>query len=1404
MASNGSSDESSSKGAGQTLGGYELLGKIGQGAMGAVFKARQKSMDRIVAVKVLPQRLAKNKEFVARFLREAHSAGKLNQPCIVQAFDAGEADGYYYIAMEYIDGPCLDDLLETDGALPEQQALEIARDIARALGYAHGAGLIHRDVKPANILLTSEWEAKLADLGLARESIVDGDSSLTNVGVALGTPDYMAPEQVRGDADIDGRCDIYSLGATLYHLLVGRPPFKGGTRAEVMSKHLTTTAPNPRKAAPDVSLATAAIIRKALAKKRDARYADAAEMLTAIEAAIEGKPAAPAVGTKRSSPLSRARKRTGRPGSRKWLYAGLVTAAAALIAFGMYVALFTGPENRPPVNGNTGNTVQKPPATPTKTPAETDAERLAAVRRWAKDHPHEYDAAIRNYRNVIAQLTTPALRNEARTELQALEQERAVVLKEAEAALASAQSRAASLARTGDYDGALALVDKLPVRFSYVLGDSAKRAAAQLRAEADARIRAAFDEADRLGAAGKLPEALARLKQLESLRYAPASARIQRQRARLLDDQKRRAGAEQQRIIAAALKRVGVLLDRIDSAARDNPAKAKELAEAALEDPALKPAGSALTAAARVGILVGELGGRQRAALARNLERLVGQRIILETKHGRKGGKVKSADSTQIVLDKSFTIGDTTRRRPDEIVPITDLTGNTLERYRPELSPRTPDEAVACAILAMVERDAAAMAAALKRAEGHPLHKRYADRLAGQREDFAKAAWRPIALYAAKSRLTAAERKKVSALLEAFQRDYGTTQFAASRSKVIARLGPPALRVHTKWPFSAAEAQRRQKETAATLGIPVVKTIHLGGGVKLEMVLIPAGEFIMGSPKDQAQRSNSDTRRKVRLTKPFYMGKYELTQGQWVRLMGQNPSTFKSRRNPTEEVSWNDCQGFLERLNARLKVNGTFTLPTDAEWEYACRAGTTTPFYTGKTISMAEANYKGENRSRDKTTPVGSFQPNAFGLYDMHGNVWEWCHDYYSGTYYESSPKDDPKGPATGWNRVARGGCWLNARWYCGSAHRHMINPTARYSSVGLRVVLRIPIKKKTAGPVNPRPPPPDKPTETVDSQPAAPEDAGMKKRLVLITGSKKALKDHQVRLAIKRDSDMRPDFGDLRFADEAGEELSYWIEAKSRTGVAAWVKVPSIPRAGTTITMQYGNPDAASQSDGDATFVFFDDFSKGFDARKWGRNAKGSVNTSGAFVRDGILYAGGGNKFAEGTCSVVSRPTLPNRVIVESRIKLNWVSPDVWGTFGLIREDYTLSSGWPLDDRVAVVGYVYIGKGGMGDHRFVIECPPGQKKNFARYWGRVWFRQTLGYDGTHSRGNVFYIRRRGSETERLVHNARSCKSELRLHMRPAGGKSAPIHWFLFDWIAVRDYALPDVKATIGAEVEER
>ena len=240
--------------------------------------------------------------------------------------------------------------------------------------------------------------------------------------------------------------------------------------------------------------------------------------------------------------------------------------------------------------------------------------------------------------------------------------------------------------------------------------------------------------------------------------------------------------------------------------------------------------------------------------------------------------------------------------------------------------------------------------------------------------------------------------------------------------------------------------------------LPKELTFDLGKGVKLELVLIPAGEFLMGSPySDQHADADEKPQHRVRITKPFYMGKYLVTQEQWEAVMGGNPSYFKGPKNPVEQVSWDDCQEFLAKRNAKSAAGvGKFQLPSEAQWEYACRAGSTTRFCFGDDESkLGEYAWYGAN-SGNTTHPVGEKKPNAWGLYDMHGNVWEWCADRYDYEYYANSPTDDPTGPATGTCRVFRGDCWFNPAWLCRSANRFKggPGPGMRAGLLGLRVCL--------------------------------------------------------------------------------------------------------------------------------------------------------------------------------------------------------------------------------------------------------------------------------------------------------------------------------------------------------------
>jgi formylglycine-generating enzyme required for sulfatase activity len=249
----------------------------------------------------------------------------------------------------------------------------------------------------------------------------------------------------------------------------------------------------------------------------------------------------------------------------------------------------------------------------------------------------------------------------------------------------------------------------------------------------------------------------------------------------------------------------------------------------------------------------------------------------------------------------------------------------------------------------------------------------------------------------------------------------------------------------------AAEPGKAPQTSVAggkTEGTPKELAVDLGGGVKMEMVLIPAGSFLMG---DDGAKSVH----KVRITKPFYLGNYEVTQEQWEAVMGSNPSDFKGPKNPVEQVSWDDCQQFLVKLNAKSGGQGSkFVLPTEAQWEYACRAGSAGKFCFGDNEKqLGEYAWYDEN-SDGKTHAVGGKKPNTFGLHDMHGNVWELCQDWYGA--YGAEAVDDPGGPTTGSSRVGRGGGWYAGGGGCQSAYRAIIKPGGRLDFLGLRVA-RVP-----------------------------------------------------------------------------------------------------------------------------------------------------------------------------------------------------------------------------------------------------------------------------------------------------------------------------------------------------------
>ncbi len=380
---------------GQTIGAYQIVGELGRGGMAVVYKAFQPSLNRYVALKVLPDYFQHDPEFVARFKQEAQAAAQLSHPNVVVIYDVGEDAGVHYIAMEYLEGGSLSDRLEQAAAqgwaYNPQEALSVVEQVGSALDYAHSRNLVHRDIKPANILFDANGRPKVTDFGIARA----GDlARLTRTGVLMGTPEYMSPEQASG-GQVDPRSDLYALGVMAYEMLTGRVPFQSDTPHATLHAVVYEQPPAPRQVNPGLSQAVEAVLLQALAKQPEARFQRGAALAGALKAALSGQTpswaavAPPAPATAFAAPQGRSAGSTPPrqpvtpppaygystppPSQRRamtwlWLLGGaIVLAAAALVV----LLLLRGCSNEEPIAAATNTPISAAPAA-TTAPAATE------------------------------------------------------------------------------------------------------------------------------------------------------------------------------------------------------------------------------------------------------------------------------------------------------------------------------------------------------------------------------------------------------------------------------------------------------------------------------------------------------------------------------------------------------------------------------------------------------------------------------------------------------------------------------------------------------------------------------------------------------------------------------------------------------------------------------------------------------------------------------------------------------------------------------------------------------------------------------------------------------------------------------------------------------------------------
>ena len=1091
--------ESKPKSSGKTIGNYRIISMLGKGGMGAVYKARHIHLDKTVALKVLPPKLARNRMYVERFQREARLAAKISHPNVVQVFDVGEESGLHYLCMEFVDGETVGDMIKRDGKINETRAIKIVLEVARALEEVDEYGIIHRDIKPENIMLTRKGLAKLGDLGIARQT-QSQDATLTSAGAAMGTPSYMAPEQARGAHEVDARADIYSLGASLFHMVTGKLPFQGKSANEIIIKLASQPVPDPRTIAPDLSDNVAELILRMMAKDPNERHQNAATLVAELEALVAGdsqavlepppdqdlvtiasvspfpaEPVAPpkeAAAPEETSPTPP--PEPGAPKRRK--KSPLLVVVVILILAGIAAAYFALRPRAPEPTS--------PPA-----PARETADQEAQPEPGKKQPPATApDQALRRSINQAR-----SAKNQADNAANYADKKRH--LENA----APLYQRALELARAegGDLTALQSELDRVNTELQAVSRDLKKQT--ELHREQERKQRK-YDQARKRAIEATRAEQWAEaLNAWAEAKQAAADLDPRPEGYDKIEAQISRIRGEQQGTQRA--KGYTEALNKARHAAKEGRLQhALQLYQGAAKI-APNPADLDLEIAAvknRINAL--RLQGERQADYHRFYNHA--RALMQQEKWSDARGALERASQIAQGLDKKPTTlkgipallgavrqaeakGKQGAERKRQFSLLVEKAGRAEKKGDLAAAIRLLNDSRACAQpenRAGIERRIRGLNAKLREAGARESKLaayrdvvKTASGLTGQGKWVdALAAWKKAEVVGADLRPPPADYLAITSHINRCERSAAYEQ--------VVKLAEQAEAAQD---WQAAEAAWERARTAGT-GLKPPPKGHADIAARIVacksaanppegMAFVPGGFFQMG-----ADSGSEDERpaHKVYVS-PFFIERHEVTNSQYRRFVldtGHTPPKNEADRytlwggyfkkesyvnaaisnQPVVNVSWHDAVAYCDwRSQKEGLPKGTYRLPTEAEWEKAARGPDSRIYPWGNDPpTPARARFGmtwNGKRSMISVTALPEGK-SPYGCCHMAGNAEEWCADWYLGEYYLSAPDRDPKGPRTGLVRVIRGGGWQSSATQIRTSSRIRRDyPTSRSPSVGFR-----------------------------------------------------------------------------------------------------------------------------------------------------------------------------------------------------------------------------------------------------------------------------------------------------------------------------------------------------------------